>query len=63
LSSSRLTVVAEAVPMRKIGAPDASMLSENCTKTESLVQAFPSAMPRSQRRYGLPASAMKVISK
>ena len=45
LQSSRLTSVAEVVPMRQVAPPEAVTLPENCTKTESLAHEFWSALP------------------
>jgi hypothetical protein len=51
------------VPMRQIGVPAASTLSENCTCAESFPQKLLSALPRIHSRYALPASAGNVSSK
>ena len=55
-------VVEPIEPIRNAGRPFASTESENCTYTESFAQLFATALPRSQRRYGLPASALNVNS-
>src|SRR5688572_11117877 len=63
LSSSRFIVVDDVLPIRIVDAPPESTVLENCAKTESLFQMFPSAAARIQRRYGFPASASNVSSK
>jgi hypothetical protein len=58
-----LISVPVVVPIRQMGVPPLLTLSENCTHTESLPQKSSNAFSRIQIRYGLPASALKVISK
>src|SRR6185369_2605054 len=61
--SSRLITVLDVVPILKVAAPVLSVLSENCTKIESLKGLSLCALPRIHRRYAVPAVALKVISK
>jgi hypothetical protein len=49
--------------MRNTGAPLLFTLPENCIQTESLPQKSFSALALIHSRYGLPASALNVISK
>ncbi len=63
LQSSRLTSVADVVPIRQVGDPPDVTVPENCTKTESFAHEFLSALPRIHRWYGTPACAVNVISK
>jgi hypothetical protein len=58
-----LISVPDVVAIRKTGAPLLFTLSENCTHTESLPQKSSSALALIQILYGLPASALKVMSK
>src|SRR3982751_2178727 len=58
-----LTTVAAVVPMRNAAAPLASRLPLNCTNAESFCHESFCALPRIQRRYGLPAWGRKFISK
>src|SRR5215208_3535816 len=63
LQSSMLTSAAAVVPLRQMAVPLESIALSNCTNTESFAQLLLSARPRAHSRYGLPASASKVISK
>src|SRR5678815_590651 len=60
-SLARFTSNADVDPIGSIGPP-AAWASENCTHTESLYLLLLSAFIRSQKVYGVFASAVKVTS-